>query len=146
MSPSLPQSSRCCSLLIGAALAFAAFDWAAAQSNQPIPSVNFSREDDPVELTVANARAGYDGVWVKLSPKSAKDLAAFTQEHLNEVIDILVDGQVVFSPKIITPILGGGIQLLGQGPMEFERSWTMALRLKSGDASLVVRVNRLAPH
>src|SRR5262249_42239574 len=142
MSPGLPQSSRCRSLLIGAALALAAFDWAAAQSNQPTPSFNFGREDGPIELGVANARADYDGVWVNLSPKSAKDFAAFTQKHVNEVVDILVDGQVVFSPKIMTPILGGGIQLIGQERMEFERSWTMALRLKSGDARLAVRVNR----
>jgi preprotein translocase subunit SecD len=144
MSRKRTQLSRCCSLLIGAALALAAFDWAAAQSNQPTPNFDFGRGDDALELAVADARADQDGVWVQLSPKSGNDFGAFTQKHMDEVIDILVDGQVLYSPIVRSPILGGRMQLVRH--IEFERAWTMALRLKTGNAKLVVRVDRLAPH
>jgi preprotein translocase subunit SecD len=143
MSRKRPQLFRCCSLLIGAALALAAFDWAAAQSNQPTPSFGFSRGDDALELAVADAKADHDGVSVHLSPQSRNDFGAFTQRHIDEVIDILVDGQVLFSPRVRSPILGGWMQLVGH--VEFEQAWTMALGLKTGNSKLVVRVNRLAP-
>ena len=133
--------SWCCSLLTVVALAAGAS--AAAQSNQPTPSFSFDRGDDALELIVADAGAEYDNVWVTLSPKSARDFGAFTQRHINELVDSLVDGQVVSSFTVRAPILGGRMRVAWH--IEVERALPMAIELKTGNAKLVVRVNRLAP-
>jgi preprotein translocase subunit SecD len=106
---------------------------------------DFGPGDDAVALAIADARTDYGGVWVELTQNAAKAFGVFTQKHVGEVMNIVVDGQVLASPMIMSPILGGRMQLVGEGRMEFERAWTMALRLKTGDAKLVMRVNRLAP-
>ena len=121
------------------------FDLATAQPKLATPSRSLSRADDAVALDVADATLEDGAIAIQLSSQSRNDFAAFTERHVGETIDFLVDGNVLFSPRLRTTILGGRISL----PVEFkaEGASAMALRLKTGKAKFVVRVDRLGgPH
>lgn len=132
--------------LLTAILAVAPIDAALAQPDQP--KSDLIREREAVALHVADARVIYEqrpgthrsrpAIAIKLSAQSANHLGRFTQQQWGQKIDILVDEDVVVSPRVNEPILSGLVTLFGD--FDFEHASTMTLRLKTGKAKLSVRV------
>jgi len=73
---------------------------------------------EPLTLEVTEAEVAYDTrsgqpvVTFRMSEASRKVFADFTAQHLNEKIDIRVDGNSVMKPVIREPITGGTGQIL----------------------------------
>jgi preprotein translocase subunit SecD len=120
------------------------FNLATAQPNRAAPSPSLSRAGDAVALNIADVTLEDGAIAIQLNAQSRNDLAGFTERHVGEMIDFLVDGHVLFSAKLRTTILGGRISLPSK--FEAEAASGMAWRLKTGKAKLVLRVNRLGLH
>src|SRR5260221_14663266 len=98
----------------------------------------------PLALTVADASVvnepavGGPAVNIKLASESAKAFENFTAAHIGDKLDVMIDGKVVMSPKLIDPIRGGTLQISGV----FDRvEWKkLAAQLKSGQSHLEVDV------
>jgi preprotein translocase subunit SecD len=98
----------------------------------------------PLALTVADATlvnepaVGGLAVNIKLSSDSAKAFEDFTAAHVGDTLDVMIDGKIVMSPKLIDPIRSGELQISGA----FDRTeWTkIVARLKSGQSHLEVDV------
>jgi preprotein translocase subunit SecD len=96
----------------------------------------------PLALTVADAKlvnepaVGGLAVNIKLSPDSARTFEEFTAAHVGDTLDVMIDGKIVMSPKLIDPIRSGALQISGA----FDRAeWTkIVARLKSGQSRLEV--------
>lgn len=63
------------------------------------------------EAMVAFDADGRAQVVIKLNRLSAMNLASFTRERVGLTVDILIDGAVVMSPVIRTPMEGGQIAI-----------------------------------
>ena len=98
----------------------------------------------PLALTVADAgvvnepAVGGPAVNIRLAPVSAKAFEDFTAAHVGEKLDVMIDGKVIMSPRLIDPIRGGTLQISGV----FDRAeWKkVAAQLKSGQSHLEVDV------
>ena len=98
----------------------------------------------PLALTVADAKlvnepvVGGTAVNIKLSPDSARTFEDFTAAHVGDTLDVMIDGKIVMSPKLIDPIRSGALQISGA----FDRKeWTkIVAQLKSGQSHLEVDV------
>ncbi|MEF2073322.1 SecDF P1 head subdomain-containing protein [Consotaella aegiceratis] len=72
-----------------------------------------------LELSVADARPMYDDamqewrVFVRLDRESTRAFAEFTYAHVQQPIRVLVDGEVVVTPFIQTPLDGGTLSFGG---------------------------------
>ncbi|SFB45519.1 hypothetical protein SAMN03159496_03857 [Rhizobium sp. NFR07] len=67
-----------------------------------------------LEAEHARAALGYDGrhvVHVQLTPASAEQFARFTFNNVKKTVIIRLDGRVMASPVIQTPLSGGTMQL-----------------------------------
>jgi preprotein translocase subunit SecD len=50
---------------------------------------------------------------LELTPKSREAFGEFTNAHVGDTIDVRIDGEVVMSPRLMEPILGGVIMVSG---------------------------------
>ncbi len=92
-----------------------------------------------LELRVIDAQpvldeaGGEQRVFVRLSAESETAFSRFTQSHIKQPINILVDGKVVATPFIHEPIMAG-FPLGGlNGP---EEAVDLAERLRSGRSAI----------
>ena len=98
----------------------------------------------PLALTVADATlvnepaVGGLAVNIKLSPDAAKAFEDFTAAHVGDTLDVIIDGKIVMSPKLLDPIRSGELQISGA----FDRpEWMkIAAQQKSGQSHLEVDV------
>lgn len=73
----------------------------------------------PIRLVVEFAKvvtdplSGQDNLQIELTPASQQAIAAFTTEHVGKMIDVSIDGKIINSPTIQSPILGTSIMLSG---------------------------------
>jgi preprotein translocase subunit SecD len=88
-------------------------------------SSNYCLAADALSLRVAEASRGVspDGAAtlnVRLSQDSGHLFGEWTSRHVGEKVDILIDGRVVLSPRVLDPITGGAMQLLGPSADEID--------------------------
>ena len=71
---------------------------------------------------------------MELTADSKEAFGAFTNRHLGEQVDFKVDGQVVMSPVVREPILGGEVMINGR----FEKAELVkiAKRVEAADAKV----------
>ena len=74
---------------------------------------------------------------ISLSPDGAKAFGDFTVEHVGEVIDVLVDGAVVTSPRLNTPIHSDWVIITG--PFSGTELETMADAINRGRSAVTLR-------
>jgi len=91
---------------------------------------------------VAEANARFDRqqnapvIYILLASSSRRPFAELTTGQLRKFVEFRVDGLVMMRPRILDPIYGGGIMLLGS--FNIEEAKDMASRLSSGAARLEV--------
>lgn len=88
--------------------------------------------------SIVNDSAQQMALQVELTQESQGDFAAFTTRHLNETIDLKVEGAVLMSPRLMEPITGGKLMISGQFGMS-ELS-TIAKRIEAADAKVEAAV------
>ncbi|MBK1622069.1 SecDF P1 head subdomain-containing protein [Afifella marina] len=97
---------------------------------------------DMLALSLAEAETMFNEasqkweVVIRLDDDSAKAFAQFTQVHLQQQIKVMVDGEVLVTPMIRSPIYGGPLPIGGSESQA--KSQDLAERLKSGRAILTV--------
>ncbi|MCF1503792.1 hypothetical protein L0F51_08460 [Afifella sp. H1R] len=97
---------------------------------------------DTLALSLAEAEIVFNEasrqweVVIRLDDDSAKAFARFTQAHLQEKIAVMVDGKVLVTPMIHSPIYGGPLPIGGSESQA--KSQDLAERLQSGRAILTV--------
>ena len=74
---------------------------------------------------------------ISLSPDGAKAFGDFTVEHVGEAIDVLVDGDVVTSPRLNTPIHSDWVIITG--PFSGTELETMADAINRGRSAVTLR-------
>jgi preprotein translocase subunit SecD len=99
----------------------------------------------PLAVKSASARSGaFTGeptLVVELQPSAQRAFTKLTTRHVGETLNLLIDGAVVSSPRIQSPIVGSSVVISG----DFTASEAMALaqRLSNGESS--VEVDLAAP-
>jgi len=98
---------------------------------------------EPLVLSVARASvmpdkvvAGQKLLSLELAPASREAFAEFSREHVGDTVDLRVDGDLVASPRLVEPILGGVLVVSGMfksGELE-----AIAKRIFAGDARVEV--------
>jgi len=87
-----------------------------------------------IEVTKASAaidpRIGLSIINLTLSEKSGRLLAKITQENLGRTMHLRVDGNIIMSPVIREPILGGSLQI--SGDFSLKEAESTANRILSG--------------
>ncbi|MDB5527161.1 MAG: hypothetical protein JWR51_264 [Devosia sp.] len=98
----------------------------------------------PIGLAIKSAavEAGiFDGqptIVVELEPDAQRTFAKLTARHLGEVLDLLIDGTVVSSPRIQTVIPGPSVVI--SGDFTASEAADLARRISSGDAVVEVEL------
>jgi hypothetical protein len=102
--------------------------------------------DDLLRLSpdVADTQIFYDGdaipprpfIEVKLTRTSAINWTLFTQAHVGQIADILVDGNIMVAPRINEPQSSGFVWL--HGSFSVEQAALIAKRLTAHEARLTV--------
>jgi preprotein translocase subunit SecD len=118
---------------------------ALAQSDRS-PSLSL-QQDRGLKLDVVDANVDSDNdgrpmVVAKLSERSRQEFFRFTQRHVGEVVEVLVDGRVVVAPIVREPQSQGFVPLFGS--LTAEQAKTMAEHLKARKAQLTVRTKGAA--
>jgi len=73
----------------------------------------------PLELSVAKVSVVTDRITnqkslsLELTPQSREAFGEFTTQHVGDTVDLRIDGEVVMSPRLMEPILGGLIMVSG---------------------------------
>lgn len=99
---------------------------------------------ETVALEVAEARAGMDStsgapaLHIELSAAGRKAFGDFTIRNVGTQIDVLLDGKVLTSPYIQSPITGGSLMI--NGNFTAEEIEAMVARIRAGEGALVVRL------
>lgn len=94
------------------------------------------------ELAVETAREGYDRfsaqpiVEAVLTPEGRKAFAKLTLEHVGEVVELRVDGELLSSPMVQSPILDG--KLVISGSMTAAEARSLAARLSDHSAAITL--------
>jgi preprotein translocase subunit SecD len=96
-----------------------------------------------IVLAVATAKIGHDpfsaepSVEVTLTPEARKTFGKVTLEHIGEVVELWVDGELVSSPVVQSPILEGSLTI--SGAMTAADARLLAARLSEEGAVLTLR-------
>jgi preprotein translocase subunit SecD len=96
-----------------------------------------------IVLAVATAKVGHDpfsaepSVEVTLTPEASKAFGKVTIEHIGEVIQLWVDGELVSSPVVQSPILEGSLTI--SGAMTAADARLLAARLSEEGAVVTLR-------
>jgi len=97
-----------------------------------------------IELRVQSAEAGLDPfsfqpvVSVVLTPEASKTFGKLTTRNIGKVIEIWVDGELVSSPVVQTPILGGALVI--SGALSADEAGSLAERLADAAAVITLRL------
>ena len=95
-----------------------------------------------IELAVASAKASFDpisaqpSIEVELTPEAAKVFGELTTDNVGNVIEVRVDGELLTSPSVRSPILGGILVITGA--MSQADAKAIAARLAEDGARIVV--------
>jgi preprotein translocase subunit SecD len=84
----------------------------------------------------ADVFTGQPTLMVELEPAAQRSFAKLTTRHVGEVVDLLIDGKVVSSPRVQTPILGPSLVISGE--FSATEAAALAQRLSRGDARVEV--------
>jgi preprotein translocase subunit SecD len=74
---------------------------------------------EPLQLSVAKVSVVTDRITdqkslsLELTPQSREDFGVFTTAHVGDTVDVRIDGEIVMSPRLMEPILGGLIMVSG---------------------------------
>jgi preprotein translocase subunit SecD len=96
-----------------------------------------------IELAVETAEVGHDpftaqpSLEVVLTPEARKVLGKLTLEHTGDIIELWVDGELMSSPVVQTPILEGSLVITGA--MTAEEARLLAARLDDHAAVITLR-------
>jgi preprotein translocase subunit SecD len=76
---------------------------------------------------------------MELTADSKEAFGAFTNRHIGEQVDLTVDGEVLMSPIVREPILGGEVVINGR----FEKAELVAIakRVEAADAKVEAEVH-----
>ncbi|MDQ0326322.1 preprotein translocase subunit SecD [Rhodopseudomonas julia] len=103
----------------------------------PTPSLADTLVLSPAEAeTMFNEASRQWEVVIRLDDDSAKAFARFTQAHQQEKIAVTVDGEVLVTPMIRSPIYGGPLPI--GGSESAAKSQDLAKRLQSGRSILTL--------
>jgi preprotein translocase subunit SecD len=98
----------------------------------------------PLGLAIKSASAEpgtFDGqptIVVELEPDAQRTFAKLTARHVGEILDLLIDGAVVSSPRIQTVIPGPSVVI--SGDFTTSEAAELARRISSGDAAVAVEL------
>ena len=96
-----------------------------------------------IELAIDTAEVGYDpftaqpSVQVALTAAASKTFAKLTSSHVGNVIELWVDGELVSSPVVQTPIVNGVLVITGS--MSAADAKALAARLAEPTAVITPR-------
>src|SRR5580692_5291586 len=96
---------------------------------------------EPLRVVVASAAAAIDAhtgkpiLTVRLTDEGRKSVAAFSQAHLGQAIDMRIEGKSLMKPVIREPIAGGVFQITMDNIEETRR---LADRLSNGTPTLEI--------
>lgn len=98
----------------------------------------------PIGLAIKSASVQADTfgarptIVVELQPDAQRTFAKLTARHVGEILDLLVDGTVVSSPRIQTVIPGPSVVI--SGDFTSRQAAELARRISSGDAAVAVEL------
>lgn len=99
---------------------------------------------EPLTLAIAKAMVvpdsapGQVALNLKMTPDSGRAFAAVTKANVGKTIDLSVGGNVVMSPRLVEPILGGEVMISGRfAKGELRR---LAEQISAGKAKVTVDV------
>lgn len=118
----------------------------ASPSPSPTPANPFAGRVFPTILTgkdLSNADVGFDQygqpvIQFTLTAEGAKKFGDFTSKNVGKYLAITMDKQVIESPVIQSPILGGNGQITGQFTLQEAKS--IAIQLKYGALPVPLKV------
>ncbi len=96
----------------------------------------------PIRLMVEFAKvvtdplSGFDNLQIELTPAGQRVIAEFTTEHVGKIIDVTIDGKIINSPMIQSPILGTSIML--SGPYSLQELQSMANQLSAKTSTVEI--------
>lgn len=82
-----------------------------------------------------NERPPRPVVSIGLTEQSSRDLGRFTQAHVGQIIEILVDGDVIMAPRVNEPFFG----LTLYGNFTLQQAEAMAARLSAHTSQMTIR-------
>lgn len=93
----------------------------------------------PLEVEKATVTYGFpdqSALDLQLTPLGGEAFAAFTERHVGKTVDLVIDGKVMISPRLVEPIAGGRIVVSGKfAPGRLEG---IARRIAAGSATVDV--------
>ena len=101
----------------------------------------------PMSLAIKSASVqsdtftGEPTLVVELLPSAQRAFAKLTTRHVGETLNLLIDGAVVSSPRIQTPIVGTSVVISG----DFTPTEAVALSQRLSNGESVVEVELAAP-
>lgn len=112
---------------------------ARAQSYQSQPST--IQEQQRLALEVVDGWVTFldekPKVFVTLNKQSAVEFLRFTKVHLGQVVEVVIDGRVTLSPRIMEPIAGGSFWIGYFATVEEANS--MLRKLITHESQLAIR-------
>jgi SecD/SecF fusion protein len=97
-----------------------------------------------IAIEIASAEAASDlmtgkpVIAFRMSPTSARAFADLTAKNIGHPASIIVDGHVMSTPIIGTPITGGTGQI--SGDFDIEQARSLARRLSDGTSKLTIEI------
>ena len=96
---------------------------------------------EEIELAVETAAMASDSldlpaVRIVLTPEAGKTVAKLTLQHIGDVIELRVDGEVVMAPVVQSPILEGVVMI--SGSMTQAEARALAKRLADRTARITL--------
>ncbi len=96
----------------------------------------------PLPLAIKSASVqpstfgGEPTIVVELEPSTRQAFAKLTTRHVGAILDLLIDGAVVSSPRIQTPIVEGSVVI--SGSFTASEAAALARRISAGEALVAV--------
>jgi preprotein translocase subunit SecD len=98
-----------------------------------------SAEVLPLDVEKATVTYGFpdqSALDLQLTPQGGEAFAGFTERHIGKTVDLVIDGKVMISPRLVEPITGGRIVVSGKfAPGRLE---AIARRISAGSATVDV--------
>ena len=119
-------------------------DWARpTQPNGPglwIGGVAFAPQDVAAAEQAFDPGTGYPIIVLTFSPTGQPKFAALQQDRVGDVLEVALDGELIFSPFLVEPIEGAQVAISGN--FTLEEAERLALRLRNlarGENAPIVR-------
>ena len=91
---------------------------------------------DVEKATVTYSFPDQSALDLQLTPQGGEAFAGFTERHVGKTVDLVIDGKVMISPRLVEPIIGGRIVVGGKfAPGRLE---AIARRISAGSATVDV--------